>query len=82
MPRIRPDMTIQKLDLDDILKIAEDPEKQYTYNPADKPPPFGHAMKKLWGFDPDYVNLNHGQLNMFTLPMGRWAHLRNEYYGH
>ncbi|GMK58918.1 hypothetical protein CspeluHIS016_0603600 [Cutaneotrichosporon spelunceum] len=23
-------------------------------------PDFGHSMKKHWGFDPNYVNLNHG----------------------
>lgn len=32
----------------------------YSYDPAAEPPPFGHAMRKYWGFDPAYVNLNHG----------------------
>jgi hercynylcysteine S-oxide lyase len=27
---------------------------------SSSPPPFGHPMRKLFAFDPDYVNLNHG----------------------
>jgi hypothetical protein len=26
-----------------------------------EPPAFGRAMLKYFAFDPDYVNLNHGQ---------------------
>ena len=33
---------------------------QGTYDPAEKPPPFGHALKKYFALDPDYVNLNNG----------------------
>ena len=25
------------------------------------PPPFGHAMRQFWAFDPKYINLNHGK---------------------
>ena len=28
---------------------------------TDKPPPFGHGMKAFFGFDEEYVNLNHGE---------------------
>jgi hypothetical protein len=25
------------------------------------PPPYGHALHKYFGFDPEYINLNHGE---------------------
>ena len=31
-----------------------------AYDPTEKPPPFGHALKKYFALDPDYVNLNNG----------------------
>ncbi|KAI1797220.1 hypothetical protein LXA43DRAFT_1089105 [Ganoderma leucocontextum] len=33
--------------------------------PAEKPPPFGHALKKSSPLDPGYVNLNNGTLAHF-----------------
>ncbi|TFY57881.1 hypothetical protein EVG20_g8371 [Dentipellis fragilis] len=33
------------------------------------PPPFGHAMHKYFGFDPEYVNLNHGSYGSLPLPV-------------
>lgn len=33
----------------------------FTYDPTTSPPAFGHAMLKYWGFDKEYVNVNHGQ---------------------
>ncbi|TFY59312.1 hypothetical protein EVJ58_g5855 [Rhodofomes roseus] len=33
---------------------AEDPgERWWTYDANEKPPPFGHAVKSFWGFDPE-----------------------------
>ena len=37
-------------------------ERLETYSGT--PPPFGHAMHKYFGFDPKYVNLNHGARGM------------------
>ncbi|KAH9838651.1 PLP-dependent transferase [Rhodofomes roseus] len=49
---------------------AEDPgERWWTYDANEKPPPFGHAVKSFWGFDPEYVNLNHGSLGAPPLPV-------------
>lgn len=31
-----------------------------SYDPNTLPPEFGHAMLKYWGFDKNYVNVNHG----------------------
>lgn len=50
------------MDFDDIMKIEEDPDRQHTYDPASRPPPFGHALKVFWALDPQYLNLNHGEL--------------------
>lgn len=33
----------------------------FTYDPNAPPPAFGHAMRKYWGFDDKYVNVNHGK---------------------
>ena len=33
---------------------------QGTYDPPEKPPPFGYALKKYFALDPGYVNLNNG----------------------
>ncbi|KAM5530993.1 hypothetical protein V8D89_015320 [Ganoderma adspersum] len=33
---------------------------QGAYDPTEKPPPFGHVLKKYFALDPDYVNLNNG----------------------
>ncbi|KAL4066874.1 pyridoxal phosphate-dependent transferase [Scleroderma yunnanense] len=33
------------------------------------PPTFGHEMHKLFGFDPGYVNLNHGSYGSLPLPV-------------
>lgn len=33
------------------------------------PPAFGHEMHKLFGFDPEYVNLNHGSYGSLPLPV-------------
>ncbi|KAI5998883.1 pyridoxal phosphate-dependent transferase, partial [Pisolithus albus] len=33
------------------------------------PPPFGHDMLKLFGFDPEYVNLNNGSYGSLPLPV-------------
>ncbi|KAA1467437.1 PLP-dependent transferase [Dentipellis sp. KUC8613] len=33
------------------------------------PPPFGHAVHKYFGFDPEYVNLNHGSYGSLPLPV-------------
>lgn len=34
----------------------------FSYDPSSKPPAFGHPMLKYFGFDKDYVNVNHGTL--------------------
>ncbi|KAI6042507.1 pyridoxal phosphate-dependent transferase [Pisolithus marmoratus] len=34
-----------------------------------RPPAFGHDMLKLFGFDPNYVNLNHGAVGSLPLPV-------------
>ncbi|KZT73541.1 PLP-dependent transferase [Daedalea quercina L-15889] len=44
-------------------------EKQYTYDAGKKPPPFGHALRAFWAFDPGYVNLNHGSYGSLPLPV-------------
>ena len=31
-----------------------------TYDPNEKPPPFGHSLKPYFPYDDDFVNLNHG----------------------
>ncbi|KIJ57818.1 hypothetical protein HYDPIDRAFT_34765 [Hydnomerulius pinastri MD-312] len=33
------------------------------------PPAFGHEMHKLFGFDPAYINLNHGSYGSLALPI-------------
>ncbi|PCH42561.1 PLP-dependent transferase [Wolfiporia cocos MD-104 SS10] len=48
------------------------PDKQSNYDTYDvnaKPPPFGHAIKPYWAFDPGYTNLNHGSYGSVPLPV-------------
>ncbi|PCH42560.1 PLP-dependent transferase [Wolfiporia cocos MD-104 SS10] len=47
------------------------PDKQSydTYDINVKPPPFGHAIKPYWAFDPAYINLNHGSYGSAPLPV-------------
>ncbi|GJE88788.1 PLP-dependent transferase [Phanerochaete sordida] len=33
------------------------------------PPPFGHAMRQFWSFDPKYINLNHGSFGAPPTPV-------------
>lgn len=40
-------------------ELVDLPETNALYKSA--PPPFGHPMLKCFGFDPDYINLNHGE---------------------
>ncbi len=37
------------------------PSKGESYDPAERPPPFGHALKQYFPLDEDYVNLNPGE---------------------
>ena len=37
----------------------------FTYDPSATPPSFGHAMRKYWGFEEKYVNVNHGVCSAF-----------------
>ncbi|OCH92527.1 PLP-dependent transferase [Obba rivulosa] len=41
----------------------------HTYDKDVPPPPFGHALKGFWAFDPEYVNLNHGSYGSLPLPV-------------
>ncbi|EKM58287.1 uncharacterized protein PHACADRAFT_252498 [Phanerochaete carnosa HHB-10118-sp] len=41
----------------------------FTYDPSTSPPPFGHAMRKYWGFDEKYVNVNNGSYGSLPLPV-------------
>lgn len=41
----------------DLLPVKEN-EDLYRSTP----PPFGHDILRYFGFDPKYVNLNHGEL--------------------
>jgi hypothetical protein len=34
--------------------------QQYEELFKSAPPPFGHKLRTYFGFDPEYVNLNHG----------------------
>ncbi|GJE88634.1 PLP-dependent transferase [Phanerochaete sordida] len=45
-----------------------DPEGS-TYDPSAKPPPFGRALRKFWGFEETYVNVNHGSYGSLPLPV-------------
>ncbi|KAG8213124.1 pyridoxal phosphate-dependent transferase [Butyriboletus roseoflavus] len=33
------------------------------------PPPFGHDIRALFGFEPNYINLNHGSYGSLPLPV-------------
>ncbi|ETW82979.1 hypothetical protein HETIRDRAFT_444532 [Heterobasidion irregulare TC 32-1] len=46
-------------------------ERLETYSGT--PPPFGHAMHKYFGFDPKYVNLNHGSYGSLPLPVAAYC---------
>ncbi|TFY71154.1 hypothetical protein EVG20_g1849 [Dentipellis fragilis] len=48
------------------LELAADTQN-ITYSGT--PPPFGHPMHKYFGFDPAYVNLNHGSYGSMPLPV-------------
>ncbi|KAH9959636.1 PLP-dependent transferase [Russula dissimulans] len=37
--------------------------------PAEPPPPFGHRLRKYFGFEPDYVNLNNGSYGSVPVPV-------------
>ncbi|KAH9930085.1 PLP-dependent transferase [Fomitopsis serialis] len=41
----------------------------YTYDAGRKPPPFGHALRPFWAFDPGFVNMNHGSYGSLPLPV-------------
>lgn len=43
------------------------PSQGETYNAEQAPPPFGHHLKNYFGFDPEYVNLNHGARTLALL---------------
>ncbi|KAI0653063.1 PLP-dependent transferase [Cubamyces menziesii] len=45
------------------------PSQWETYDPSQKPPPFGHAMKRYMPLDEDYVNLNPGSWGTLPLPV-------------
>ncbi|KAI0635825.1 PLP-dependent transferase [Trametes polyzona] len=40
-----------------------------TYDVNEKPPPFGHPLKKYFALDDDYVNLNNGSYGSQPLPV-------------
>ncbi|KAI9057288.1 PLP-dependent transferase [Trametes sanguinea] len=40
-----------------------------TYDTSQKPPPFGHALKRYFALDEDYVNLNNGSYGTPPLPV-------------
>ncbi|KAI0710254.1 PLP-dependent transferase [Earliella scabrosa] len=40
-----------------------------TYDPNEKPPPFGHSLKPYFPYDDDFVNLNHGSYGSLPLPV-------------
>ncbi|TFY59311.1 hypothetical protein EVJ58_g5854 [Rhodofomes roseus] len=46
-----------------------DNAKQYTYDTGRKPPPFGHALRPYWAFDPGFVNMNNGSYGSLPLPV-------------
>ncbi|TFK49642.1 PLP-dependent transferase [Heliocybe sulcata] len=43
--------------------------KCHTYDPQSQPPKFGRAMRKYFGFEQGYVNLNHGAYGSQPLPV-------------
>ncbi|EIW53854.1 PLP-dependent transferase [Trametes versicolor FP-101664 SS1] len=45
------------------------PSKGESYDPAERPPPFGYALKKYIPLDQDYVNLNPGSWGTVPLPV-------------
>ncbi|KAH7925494.1 PLP-dependent transferase [Leucogyrophana mollusca] len=53
--------TKAKLQVAGALDVAELYKKE--------PPSFGHAMHEVFGFDPAYVNLNHGSYGSLPLPV-------------
>ncbi|KAG9315188.1 pyridoxal phosphate-dependent transferase [Chiua virens] len=51
-----------------VIKSAPEPDDAtQIYNKP--PPPFGHAALALFGFSPNYVNLNHGSYGSLPLPV-------------
>ena len=65
------------MEFQDIMKIEEDPNKEYTYDPSAKPPPFGHKLKPFWALDPQYLNLNHGDLSSLAYTRMNIVLMRN-----
>ncbi|RPD58919.1 PLP-dependent transferase [Lentinus tigrinus ALCF2SS1-6] len=49
------------------------PELEHTpgrsYDPTQKPPPFGRQLKQYFALDKEYVNLNHGSYGSLPLPL-------------
>ncbi|OSD06472.1 PLP-dependent transferase [Trametes coccinea BRFM310] len=45
------------------------PSEGETYDASQKPPPFGHALKRYFALDEDYVNLNNGSYGTPPLPV-------------
>ncbi|KAI0349361.1 PLP-dependent transferase [Trametes cingulata] len=45
------------------------PREGEGYEAGEVPPPFGHALKKYFPLDPDYVNLNPGSWGTLPLPV-------------
>lgn len=43
--------------------------KCFTYDPQSIPPPFGRELRKFFGFDPGFANLNHGSYGSCPLPV-------------
>jgi hercynylcysteine S-oxide lyase len=46
--------------------ISTEHEDMHT---SSSPPIFGHPMRKLFAFGPDYINLNHGSYGSLPLPV-------------
>ncbi|KZT73540.1 PLP-dependent transferase [Daedalea quercina L-15889] len=53
---------------------AEPVVERWTYDVNEKAPAFGHAIRSFWGFDPKYINLNHGSLGAPPLPVLKRCH--------
>ncbi|KZT19038.1 PLP-dependent transferase [Neolentinus lepideus HHB14362 ss-1] len=43
--------------------------KCHTYDPQSQPPKFGHDIRKYFGFEDGYINLNHGAYGSLPLPV-------------
>ncbi|KAI0787793.1 PLP-dependent transferase [Fomes fomentarius] len=49
--------------------ITPTPAPGETFDPTQKPPPFGHPLKQYFALDHKYVNLNHGSYGSLPLPV-------------